>query len=98
MNNSSFNDKNGTKIKINDIVLLDVFESKLKHEKITTMLGKVSSIDYDYSTFVIDLGSEFLSRRGRKGHALVVANCFKEEFQEQIKTFDQIFMLYMLES
>ena len=93
-------DKSGNALKNSDLVLLEVFEPKLKHTGPTLMLGRVN-IDYfawRHDTYIrIDMG-EGLSARHRYGINVELANDFEEEFKEQVKSYEPFLMLYMLEN
>jgi hypothetical protein len=89
-------DKNGKLLIIGDIVLVEVFIPKLYHTGITTMLGKIF-IGPDYNNFFIDLGG---SIRGiyRRSYQLELANELRQEYYEQIASYDKLLMLWKLEN
>jgi len=97
-----FFDKNGDPINGNDLVLLDVYEPKLKHTGPTSMLGRVK-IGEVYSPWSetnyllkIDMG-EGLAHRQRHGSNVELAIGFEEEFRQQIKDYEPFLMLDMFE-
>lgn len=97
-----FYDKNGNAINGNDLVLLEVYEPKLKHNGPTLMLGRVN-IGEIYSAWSgsnyllkIDMG-EGINPRQRHGSKLEIAKGFEEEFAEQVKGYEPFLMLHKLE-
>jgi hypothetical protein len=98
-----FVDKNGDPIYGNNLVLLEIYEPKLKHTGPTLMLGRVkygevlfSSLGASKYLLMIDMG-EGINRRQRHGKDVELATEFEEEFEQQVKDYDPYLMLAKLE-
>ena len=73
----------------------------LRHTAPTLMLGKIMLRPPDYygNTKVdVDLGDSCLSKRTRYSTTLELANGLEDEYNQQVKDYDQYLMLYMFES